>query len=291
MNELKKACRASVLAVLATLMVSQQAVAIEAVEYIHTDALGSPVASTNERGDVIERSTYEPYGSLANRPPNDRPGYTGHVTDSSTGLSYMQQRYMDPQLGSFLSVDPVVAYGQPEISFNRYRYGNGNPYKFTDPDGRNAMLLEVGIPLMIGLTAVYASTTPEQRAEIGRISRAAVGVVAKKVAEGARALVQKSENNNPYDGPVSEPVTVVDGDGNAIPVQAGEEIKASPDGRYQQVRDREGNPTGTRLDKGGHKGQSDPKAQGPHGHRPGVTDEVGNPHLPLNEPKPKLEGF
>ena len=68
----------------------------------------------------------------------DGPGYTGHVSDSVTGLSYMQQRYMDPQLGIFLSVDPVTAYQKPVEQFNRYRYANGNPYKFTDPDGRES---------------------------------------------------------------------------------------------------------------------------------------------------------
>lgn len=50
----------------------------------------------------------------------------------------MQQRYLDPQLGVFLSVDPVMAYEQPVGQFNRYRYANGNPYKFTDPDGRQS---------------------------------------------------------------------------------------------------------------------------------------------------------
>ncbi|MEN5367430.1 hypothetical protein ABE571_13645 [Stenotrophomonas sp. TWI273] len=35
------------------------------------------------------------------------------MSDSATGLSYMQQRYMDSQLGVFLSVDPVTTYEQP----------------------------------------------------------------------------------------------------------------------------------------------------------------------------------
>jgi len=38
----------------------------------------------------------------------------------------------------FLSVDPVTAYEQPVEQFNRYRYANGNPYRFIDPDGRQA---------------------------------------------------------------------------------------------------------------------------------------------------------
>lgn len=60
-----------------------------------------------------------------------------------------------------------------------------------------------------------------------------------------------------------------------------EYIRGSPDGNYQQVRESDGNHTEGRLDKGGHWGQPDPAAQGPHGHVPGVTDPNGNPHLPV----------
>lgn len=138
MNELKKASLAAVLVVLATLMASPMAVAVETVKYIHTDALGSPVAVTDISGNVIEQTTYEPYGAVLDGQLNDGPGYTGHVVDASTGLSYMQQRYMDPGLGVFLSVDPVAAANGGQDQFNRYRYANGSPYRFTDPDGRQS---------------------------------------------------------------------------------------------------------------------------------------------------------
>lgn len=108
------------------------------VTYIHTDALGSVVAESDTNGNVIKRYDYEPYGAVVGGQVTDGPGYTGHVSDSATGLSYMQQRYMDPQLGVLLSVDPVAAYEQPVGQFNRYRYANGHPYRFTDPDGRQA---------------------------------------------------------------------------------------------------------------------------------------------------------
>ncbi len=112
------------------------AAAQEVVEYIHTDALGSPVAITDASGNVIERTVYEPYGAVVNRPLKDGPGYTGHVTDSGTGLSYMQQRYYDPTLGRFLSSDPMTAFADPTGFFNRYKYAASSPYKYTDPDGR-----------------------------------------------------------------------------------------------------------------------------------------------------------
>lgn len=107
------------------------------VEYIHTDALGSPVAVTNSAGQVIERREYEPYGrQLVPTAVADGPGFTGHVSDAATGLDYMQQRYYDPTIGRFLSVDPVTANSGTGANFNRYWYANNNPYKFIDPDGR-----------------------------------------------------------------------------------------------------------------------------------------------------------
>jgi len=103
--------------------------------YQHSDGLGSALVETDANRNVLTRTEYEPYG-LSNRPTLDGPGYTGHVQDAATGLTYMQQRYYDPVIGRFLSVDPVTAYSDPVRFFNRYRYASNNPYSFTDPDGR-----------------------------------------------------------------------------------------------------------------------------------------------------------
>lgn len=108
----------------------------QTVRYIHTDALGSVAVVTDQNRNVIERREYEPYGFQLTPAVKDGPGYTGHVQDATTGLTYMQQRYFDPQLGLFLSTDSVTAYGGNIRHFNRYAYAYNNPYKFTDPDGR-----------------------------------------------------------------------------------------------------------------------------------------------------------
>lgn len=108
----------------------------QTVTYLHTDALGTPIAHTNAAGSVIETSEYSPYGDLLNRQEDDRPGYTGHVVDAATGLTYMQQRYYSPDMGIFLSVDPVGVSPVNGLNFNRYWYASNNPYNTTDPDGR-----------------------------------------------------------------------------------------------------------------------------------------------------------
>lgn len=108
-----------------------------ATRYQHTDALGSPVAVSNETGQLVERTQYEPYGSPIGKTV-DGIGYTGHVMDGATGLTYMQQRYYDQTLGRFLSVDPIAADPGTGKGFSRYTYSNNSPYSFFDPDGREA---------------------------------------------------------------------------------------------------------------------------------------------------------
>ena len=103
--------------------------------YEHTDALRSPTEETNAAGATTRIEHYTPYGEPGDHQYVQGPGYTGHVTDTATGLTYAQQRYYDPVMGRFLSVDPVQADDKGG-DFNRYWYANNNSYRFVDPDGR-----------------------------------------------------------------------------------------------------------------------------------------------------------
>jgi RHS repeat-associated protein len=109
----------------------------ETITYQHTDALGTPVLKTSASRVILERREYEPYGKLLNLPLESGPGFTGHDTDPDTQYTYMQQRYYDPRVGRFWSVDPVTAYDTGDWRlFNRYSYAFNNSYKFNDTDGR-----------------------------------------------------------------------------------------------------------------------------------------------------------
>jgi RHS repeat-associated protein len=91
---------------------------------------------------VIWRERYEPYGDRIDEPPAAQTNtrwHTGHVQDPDTGLVYAGARYYDPTLGRFLSIDPAGPNPNNLHSINRYAYGNNNPYRYVDPDGRCAM--------------------------------------------------------------------------------------------------------------------------------------------------------
>lgn len=108
--------------------------------YLHTDTLGTVVRRTNAAGlELGPRQTWEPYGSLSNGQYLQAPGFTGHVSDVHSGLIYMQQRHYDPVAMRFMSVDPVHVDTSSGGNFNRYWYANNNPYRFVDPDGRQAV--------------------------------------------------------------------------------------------------------------------------------------------------------
>ncbi len=108
------------------------------VTWLHHDHLGSAVAGTNSAGAVIWRESEQPFGEdWITAPANDnQAGYTGHVEDAATGLTYMQARYYDPVIGRFLSIDPVGFTPAAPAMFNRYAYAANDPVNNWDPDGK-----------------------------------------------------------------------------------------------------------------------------------------------------------
>jgi RHS repeat-associated protein len=101
--------------------------------YLHPDLLGSPRLGTNASGSTVWREHYGPYGEKLNG-VNDKIGYTGHAYDAESQLTYAQARFYDPAVGRFMSMDPIGFTGSP-FTFNRYSYGNNNPFAYVDPTG------------------------------------------------------------------------------------------------------------------------------------------------------------
>lgn len=63
--------------------------------------------------------------------------FTGYFRDSETQLDYAKNRYHQPGMGRFLTVDPNrgSARSADPRTWNRYAYTNGDPVNFVDPTG------------------------------------------------------------------------------------------------------------------------------------------------------------
>lgn len=84
-----------------------------------------------------------PYGEdwVAATANDNHIGFTGHIEDAATGLTYMQARFYDPALGRFLSTDPVQFEVDRPDMFNRYAYAANDPVNRIDPDGEDSFLV------------------------------------------------------------------------------------------------------------------------------------------------------
>ncbi|GGL65139.1 hypothetical protein GCM10009091_53920 [Pseudomonas brenneri] len=117
----------------------------DTVTYFHNDISGSPLAATDTAGNLLWKENYKPYGEKLNRSSSsnsNKIGFHGKAYDDATGLAYMGARYYDPVLGRFMGIDPKEVSSSEIHSFNRYSYANNNPYRFVDPDGREAVSVD-----------------------------------------------------------------------------------------------------------------------------------------------------
>lgn len=108
------------------------------------DFQGSILAMIDRtNGSVVERYRYSPFGAVAIEDGSSNPlsssaygndrFFMGRVYDSELGIYDVRNRWYDPETGSFLSPDPLLAVD----SWNMYQYGFGAAATWMDPYGLN----------------------------------------------------------------------------------------------------------------------------------------------------------
>lgn len=118
----------------------------ERMDYIF-DEKGNTNYLLSQNGDILAHYSYDPYGRIFTHQesvslPFKFQGQIGHFTHPASGnLIRMKARVYDPDMGRFLTPDPVRRFTGARLA-NPYVYTRNNPINFRDPDGRDAYILQ-----------------------------------------------------------------------------------------------------------------------------------------------------
>ena len=118
----------------------------EGIIYLHTDHLLTNRLATDATRKVIWRWEGEAFGNtpaLGSVSVNLR--FPGQYYDAETNLHYNHFRYYDPELGRYITSDPIGLRG----GMNTYGYVEQNPIVSIDPYGLETCLLTTDGPLGI----------------------------------------------------------------------------------------------------------------------------------------------
>lgn len=131
------------------------------LSYYLTDGHGSVRALVNENGKVTDKYTYDAFGNLISstgRTENDYL-FAGEQFDPITGLYYLRARYMNPSVGTFISMDSYSGSIDDPVSLHKYLYANSNPVMYSDPSGNFAVLAGT---LVMTAVSNYAQSEHDQ---------------------------------------------------------------------------------------------------------------------------------
>jgi len=110
--------------------------------FFHSDGLGSTRALTDEAGAVTDRYTFSAFGKLLDHQGSDPNAYlfAGESLDPNSGFYYLRARWMDPEGGRFVSIDPFAGLANEPITLHKYLYANADPIDATDPSGTESLI-------------------------------------------------------------------------------------------------------------------------------------------------------
>jgi RHS repeat-associated protein len=107
------------------------------------DHLGSTSTVLDKAtGELVEKASYLAYGAEESDYRTERwegfredYGFTGKEEDVEVGLVYFGKRFLSPQLGRWVSADPLAVHAPGKADFNLYAYVSGAVLKSVDPVG------------------------------------------------------------------------------------------------------------------------------------------------------------
>ena len=115
--------------------------------YFHFDAQGSTRVLTNAAGTPTDTYAFDAGGRSVNTTGTTANAYLygGQRLDAGAGLYHLRARTYDPQLGRFLSRDPLEGSPEAPSTLHRYLYAGSDPVNFRDPSGLDFTLFGLTI--------------------------------------------------------------------------------------------------------------------------------------------------
>ncbi|WP_010251560.1 discoidin domain-containing protein [Acetivibrio cellulolyticus] len=153
--------------------------------YYHYDGIGSTRRLTDKDGNVTDTYIYDAFGNLLNRTGNTENSYmfAGEQYDANSGLYYLRARYMNPQNGNFITMDPYSGSLNDPTSLHKYLYANASPVNFTDPTGY------FSIPELMISFDINGVLDTLNCVALSALRNAAIGAVAGAVFGGVEAQI------------------------------------------------------------------------------------------------------
>ena len=108
-------------------------------KFYHTDHLGSSSVVTDRSGNVLENTTYEPFGSVVSGGDVASRAYEGKEFDETIGQYDFHFRGYKSDWGMFTQPDTLIQNVYDPQMLNRYSFERNNPYRYTDPTGHQSM--------------------------------------------------------------------------------------------------------------------------------------------------------
>lgn len=122
--------------------------------WLHNDHLGTPIRATDKAGAVVWRADLDSFGRAtlgAENTLSNNLRFAGQYYDAETGLHYNTRRYYDPQVGRYISSDPLGLDG----GTNSYAYVKGDPLNRTDSTGEFLPFIILGLEIGFEIYEAY----------------------------------------------------------------------------------------------------------------------------------------
>jgi RHS repeat-associated protein len=170
---------------------------------VFSNPRGDVTAILNSSGTVVASYAYDPFGgALATGGTLSQPiRYSTKLYDEGTGLYYFGHRFYSPQMGRWLSRDPLAEMA----SINLYRFAANNPLTHFDPFGAadNSGLFWERPEMQAQLQAQREARQAEQVSEVTTVEKVKrwggsalkwIGDKFKEQPELARSIEEKVAN-------------------------------------------------------------------------------------------------